>query len=237
MATRIDKRKDEQLRPARISPGYLSNAPESVLIEFGRTAVVCSATIEEKVPPFLKGRGQGWVTAEYGMLPRSGLERIPRENFRGGRSLEISRLIGRSLRMAVDLKLLAERTITVDCDVLQADGGTRTAAITGGWVALALAEKGLLRQKSIARPFIKDQVAAVSVGLSGGSLLLDLCFSEDSSADVDMNVVALKKGGLVEVQGTAERKPYTLDQMDRMVLLALEGIKKLHAEQIRALKR
>ncbi len=215
---REDKRSCNQLRPVRITSGYLRNTPESVLVEFGNTALICTATLEEKVPPFLKGQGKGWVTAEYGMLPRSGLERVPRENFKGGRSLEISRLIGRSLRMSADLKILGERTVTV------------------GWVALGLADKKLFRQKLIRRSFLADQAAAVSVGICGRSLLLDLCYSEDSSADVDMNVVALKKGGLVEVQGTAEKIPYTIGQMDKMVSLALSGIKQLFAEQDRALK-
>jgi len=235
--TRDDKRGHNQLRPVRITAGYLKNAPESVLVEFGNTALLCAATVEEKVPPFLKGQGRGWVTAEYGMMPRSGLERVPRENFKSGRSLEISRLIGRSLRMSADLKLLGERTVTLDCDVLQADGGTRTAAITGGWVALCLADHKLTGQRSIKKSFLTDQVAAISVGIVGKSVLLDLCYTEDSSAGTDMNVVMLKKGGLVEVQGTAEKAPYSIEQMNQMVNRAASGIRQLFVEQNRVLKR
>lgn len=233
---RKDKRRPEQMRPVRITAGYIKNVPESVLAEFGDTAVLCSATIEEKVPPFLKGKKCGWVTAEYGMMPRSGRERVPRDNFKSGRSLEISRLIGRSLRMTADLKILGERTITLDCDVLQADGGTRTAAITGGWVALKLAERKLMEEKLIKKSFIADQAAAVSVGINGKIILLDLCYEEDSSADADMNVVALKKGGLVEVQGTAERAPYSVQQLNGLVNTALEGIMGLYTIQDKAVK-
>lgn len=233
---RNDRRKPGQLRPVKITAGYLRNTPESVLIETGNTVLVCAATVEEKVPPFLKGKGKGWITAEYGMLPRSGGERIPRENFRSGRSLEISRLIGRSLRMSSDMNMLGERTITVDCDVLQADGGTRTAAVTGGWVALNLSAQRLVQQRMISKTFVTDQLAAVSAGMINGSLILDLCYAEDSVADVDMNVVALKRGGLVEVQGTAEKKAYTVGQMDKMIIMALEGINKLFSAQNRALR-
>jgi ribonuclease PH len=232
---KADKRKG-QMRPIRITTHFLNNLPRSVLVEFGQTAVLCSSAIEEKVPPFLKGSGRGWVTAEYSMLPGSSRERISRDNYRGGRSLEISRLIGRSLRMSADLAGLGERTVIVDCDVLQADGGTRTAAITGGWVSLALANRELLAGRRIARSCLTDQVAAVSVGISGTRLLLDLCYEQDSVADVDLNVVALKSGGLAEVQGTAERKPFSPEQLNRMVSLALKGIREIYAAQDRAIK-
>jgi ribonuclease PH len=233
---RIDKRKNNQLRPVKITAGYLNKLPESVLVQFGDTAVICSASIDEKVPPFLKGQGRGWVTAEYAMLPGSGSDRVSRENFKSGRSLEISRLIGRSLRMSTNLQLLGERTITIDCDVLQADGGTRTAAITGGWVALNLAARKLASKKMISRSFITNQVAAVSAGIYHAQEILDLCYVEDSQSEVDMNIVALRKGGLAEVQGTAEKKPFSLIQMDKMVKLALSGIDRLFTLQTKALK-
>jgi ribonuclease PH len=225
-----------RMRPVNITPHYLKNLPRSVLVEFGNTAVLCSTSIEDRVPPFLKGAERGWVTAEYSMLPGSSRNRVSRDSYRGGRSLEISRLIGRSLRMSADLVGLGERTVTVDCDVLQADGGTRTAAITGGWVSLALAERELLASRSISHKFLTDQVAAVSVGMSASRLLLDLCYDQDSSADVDLNVVALRRGGLAEVQGTAERRPFSPEQLNRMVRLALNGIRQLYASQERAIK-
>ncbi len=222
-------------RPASILPGFLHSAPESALVSFGHTKVICTATVEERVPPFLKGRNQGWVTAEYGMLPRSSPERIDRGQTRGGRALEISRLIGRSLRAAVDLRILGERTITIDCDVLQADGGTRTAAITGGWVALALALGRLRQQGILTEDPLRRQVAALSVGMVGGRYVVDLCYEQDSQAEVDMNIVGAKPGGLIEIQGTAERGIFDRRQLAAMVDLGLKTLEGLFRLQRRAL--
>ena len=227
---RTDGRAPDQLRPVCITPGFLPYAEGSVLIEMGNTRVVCAASLEERVPPFLRNSGQGWLTAEYAMLPRATQTRTSREIGRGGpsgRTHEIQRLIGRSLRAIADLKVLGERTITIDCDVLQADGGTRTAAITGAFVAFALASKHLLKSGKIQRSIFMDQVAAVSVGIVGSTPLLDLKYDEDSRAEVDMNVVCTGDGRFIELQGTAEREPFSRSQMDELVALASRGIETL----------
>jgi ribonuclease PH len=227
---RTDGRAPDELRPAKITPGFLPYAEGSVLIEMGNTRVVCSASLEDRVPPFLRNSGQGWLTAEYAMLPRATQTRTGREIGRGGpsgRTHEIQRLIGRSLRAVADMKVLGERTITIDCDVLQADGGTRTAAITGAFVALALANHQLLKIGKISRSFTTDQVAAVSVGIVGGTPLLDLKYDEDSRAEVDMNVVCTGDGRFIELQGTAEREPFSREQMDELVALGELGIQEL----------
>src|SRR5215212_533064 len=224
---RTDGRALDQLRPARITPGFLPYAEGSVLIEMGNTRVVCSASIEDRVPPFLRNSGQGWLTAEYAMLPRATLTRTGREIGRGGpsgRTHEIQRLIGRSLRAVADMKAFAERTITIDCDVLQADGGTRTAAITGAYVAFALASRQLLKSGRITRSLTTNQVAAVSVGIVGNTPLLDLKYDEDSKAEVDMNIVCTGDGRFIELQGTAEREPFSPAQMDELVALGMHGI-------------
>jgi ribonuclease PH len=224
---RTDGRAQDELRPVQITPGFLSYAEGSVLIEMGNTRVVCAASLEERVPPFLRNSGQGWLTAEYAMLPRSTQTRSAREIGRGGpsgRTHEIQRLIGRSLRAVADMKVLGERTLTIDCDVLQADGGTRTAAITGAYVAFALASKQLLKIGKITRPLTMNQVAAVSVGIVGNTPLLDLKYDEDSRAEVDMNVVCTSDGRFIELQGTAEREPFTRLQMDELLALATRGI-------------
>jgi ribonuclease PH len=227
---RTDGRAADELRPAKITPGFLPYAEGSVLIEMGNTRVVCAASLEDRVPPFLRNSGQGWLTAEYAMLPRATQTRTGREIGRGGpsgRTHEIQRLIGRSLRAVADMKVLGERTITIDCDVLQADGGTRTAAITGAFVALALANHQLLKIGKITRSFTTDQVAAVSVGIVGGTPLLDLKYDEDSRAEVDMNIVCTGDGRFIELQGTAEREPFSRDQMDELVALGELGIQEL----------
>jgi len=212
-------------------------AEGSVLIEFGDTRVICTATVQDSVPPFLRGTGKGWVTAEYAMLPRSSPERIERERRGpGGRTHEIQRLVGRSLRAVTDLGALGERSIVVDCDVLQADGGTRTASITGGYVALVLALDRLRRDGAFARIPLTDGVAAVSVGVVGGRLLLDLCYEEDSRASVDMNVVQTGAGRFVEVQGTAEGKAFTARELERMLALSSAGIRSLLAMQRETLR-
>ncbi|HCF73137.1 MAG: ribonuclease PH [Arenicellales bacterium] len=233
---RVAGRSTDQMRPVRFTRGFTRHAEGSVLVEFGETRVLCTASIEGSVPPFLRGRGRGWVTAEYGMLPRSTNTRTAREAARGrqgGRTLEIQRLIGRSLRAAVDLKLLGERTVTLDCDVLQADGGTRTAAITGGWVALADALDYLVQTGELSASPLEGQVASVSAGIVNGVALLDLDYLEDSTADTDMNFVMNDKKHFIEVQGTAERTPFTDDQMQAMVALAGKGIDKLTELQSR----
>jgi len=230
---RADGRLPNQLRPIKLIPDYQKFAEGSVLIRVGDTRVLCAATIEDRVPGFLRGKGTGWVTAEYGMLPRAGTERSQREASAGrvgGRTHEIQRLIGRSLRSVIDLAKLGERTITLDCDVLQADGGTRTASITGAWVALARA----LNKYGMGH-LVVGQVAAVSVGISGGRLLLDLDYSEDSTADVDFNVVMTDDDQLIEVQGTAEHRSFSRDQMNQMLDLAGAGIRQLHEVQRAAL--
>jgi ribonuclease PH len=231
-------RQPNQLRDVSITPNFTMHAEGSVLIAFGNTKVVCTASVEEKVPPFLRGKGQGWVTAEYGMLPRSTSTRMDREAARGkqqGRTQEIQRLIGRSLRAACDLTLLGERTITIDCDVIQADGGTRTAAITGGFVALSLAINGLLATGKLAQSPIIHQVASVSVGVYQGVPVLDLDYAEDSAAETDMNVVMVADGRFIEVQGTAEAEPYSLEDLQAMLGLAREGIANLFKTQLQVL--
>jgi ribonuclease PH len=213
-----------------ITPRYIKTAEGSVLIEMGDTRVICTAKLEERVPPFLRNTGKGWITAEYGMLPGSSQTRIGREAARGkigGRTHEIQRLIGRSLRAVADLKSLGEKTIWIDCDVIQADGGTRTASITGAYVALADAVRGWLERGVIAVNPLKDAVAAVSIGIIEGKILLDLCYGEDSRADVDMNFVMTGAGKFIEVQGTAEASPFTRRQMEKMAELAEQGIKEL----------
>ena len=227
---RTDGRAPDELRPARITPGYLPYAEGSVLIEMGNTRVVCAASLEERVPSFLRNAGQGWLTAEYAMLPRATQTRTAREIGRGGpsgRTHEIQRLIGRSLRAVADMKALGERTITIDCDVLQADGGTRTAAITGAYVAFALASQHLLKSGKISRSVTTNQVAAISVGIVEGVPLLDLKYDEDSRAEVDMNVVCTGDGRFIELQGTAEREPFSRAQMDELVALGSRGIETL----------
>jgi ribonuclease PH len=235
---RPSARLPEQLRPLRFTPGFTTQAEGSVLAEFGETRVLCTASVEERVPPFLRGCGQGWITAEYGMLPRSTGERTPREAARGrqgGRTLEIQRLIGRSLRAAADLPLLGERTITLDCDVIQADGGTRTAAISGAWIALHIAIQGLIRGGQLERSPLTRQIAAVSVGVYQGTPVLDLDYAEDSAAETDMNVVMTDDGGLIEVQGTAEAAPFSRAEMNAMLDLAAVGISEIQSAQRAAL--
>jgi len=234
---RADGRRPEELRPARLVPGFLPDAEGSVLIELGSTRVICTATVQESVPPFLRGRGTGWVTAEYGMLPRSSPERIERERRGpGGRTHEIQRLVGRSLRAVTDLPALGERSIVVDCDVLQADGGTRCASITGGFVALALALARLEEQRLIDRLPLTDSVAAVSVGVVDGRILLDLPYEEDHRAAVDMNLVMTGAGRFVEVQGTAEGDPFTDRQLSRLVSVGRAGLARLTTLQRRTLR-
>ena len=231
-------RAHDALRPVRVTRAYTKHAEGSVLIEFGDTKVLCTASVEERVPPHKRGSGEGWVTAEYGMLPRSTHTRSEREAARGkqsGRTQEIQRLIGRSLRCVFDLKSLGERTISLDCDVLQADGGTRTAAITGAFVAVHDAVNWLLAQRRIEVSPIRQFVAAVSVGLVQGAPLLDLEYAEDSICDTDMNVVMTASGGFVELQGTAEGEAFSGQQMDALLALARKGINELLAEQRRSL--
>lgn len=238
MTLRSDGRAPGRMRPVTIQPGFLLTAEGSALIEIGNTRVLCAATVEDTVPQFLRGSGRGWVTAEYGMLPRSTATRTPREVNRGrpsGRTHEIQRLIGRSLRAVCDLAALGERTVILDCDVLQADGGTRTAAITGAWVALAIALRQLVSFKALKADPLRDQVAAVSVGISGDVPLLDLAYDEDCGADVDMNVVMTGSGRFVEVQATAEQTPYDDSQLADLISLARGGIAELLEAQKRAL--
>jgi ribonuclease PH len=234
MSTRPSGRAPDELRPLSFVRGYTAHAEGSVLVGFGGTRVLCTASVEDGVPPFLRGKGQGWVTAEYGMLPRATHTRSAREAARGkqsGRTQEIQRLIGRALRAVVDLKALGERTITVDCDVLQADGGTRTAAITGGFVALADAIDALQKRRALAANPIHGQVAAVSVGIYRGIPVLDLDYAEDSNAETDMNVVMNSGGAFVEVQGTAEGHAFRRHELDRLLDLAAQGIARLHEAQ------
>lgn len=231
---RLDGRANNELRPIKIVPNYLAYAEGSALIEVGETRVLCAATVEDKVPAFLSGRGQGWVTAEYALLPRSTLTRSPRESVAGrlqGRTQEIQRMIGRSLRTVIDLAALGERTVTIDCDVIQADGGTRCASITGAYVALHLAMQRLLQIGIIARHPLRTAVAAVSIGIVDGQEMLDLTYREDSNAWVDFNVVMLPGGRFVEVQGTAEREPFSFEAMTRLLNLAQEGIEHLFVAQ------
>jgi ribonuclease PH len=237
---RTQGRTANALRPLRITRGFTKHAEGSVLIEFGETRVLCTASVEERVPPHKRGSGEGWVTAEYGMLPRATHTRSDREAARGkqsGRTQEIQRLIGRSLRAVFDLKALGERTITLDCDVLQADGGTRTAAITGAFVAAQDAVSVLLAQGKLTASPILDAVAAVSVGIVGGTPLLDLEYVEDVGCDTDMNVVMTGEGGFVEVQGTAEGVPFSRAEMDELMALAAHGIGELVRAQHAALAR
>jgi len=232
-------RKPDQLRAVRITRGYTRHAEGSVLVEFGDTRVICTASVLDRVPPHLKGLARGWVTAEYGMLPRATNTRGDREAARGkqsGRTQEIQRLIGRALRAVTDLGKLGERTLHLDCDVIQADGGTRTAAITGAFVALHDAVSHLHAKQLIATSPIRDFVAAVSVGIHGGKPVLDLDYAEDSASDTDMNVVMTGSGGLVEVQGTAEGAPFSRKELDAMLALAEKGIGELIAAQRAALK-
>ena len=227
---RTDGRAPDELRPVCITPGFLPYAEGSVLIQMGNTRVVCAASLEDRVPPFLRNSGHGWLTAEYAMLPRATQTRTSREIGRGGpsgRTHEIQRLIGRSLRAIANRKVIGERTITLDCDVLQADGGTRTAAITGAYVALAIACKRLMKDRRITKSPIVAEVAAVSVGIVEGVPLLDLKYDEDSRAEVDMNVVCTGDGRFIEVQGTAEGSPFTREQMDNLLELAKKGIAEL----------
>ena len=233
-------RSAQQVRPVTLTRHYTKHAEGSVLVEFGETKVLCNATVEEGVPRFLKGQGQGWVTAEYGMLPRSTHSRMPREAAKGkqgGRTLEIQRLIARSLRAAVDLKALGEYTITLDCDVIQADGGTRTASITGACVALADALNALVAKGKLAKNPMKGMVAAVSVGVVDGEARCDLEYVEDSAADTDMNVVMLEDGRMIEVQGTAEGEPFSHEELLALLALAKEGINELITAQKAALNQ
>jgi ribonuclease PH len=239
MPTRIDQRQPEQMRPVTIETGYLKTAEGSALIGVGNTRVLCAATVEETVPSFLRGAGKGWVTAEYSMLPRSTVKRTPRELAKGrpsGRTHEIQRLIGRSLRAVVDPAALGERTIILDCDVLQADGGTRTAAITGAFVALALAMEQLRQYKLVTRRPLLDYLAATSVGIVAGAPMIDLCYEEDSQADVDMNVVMTGAGRFIELQATAEQKTFDDAEMARLIGMARAGIGELVAAQKRVVK-
>ena len=237
---RIDGRAANQLRPLKITTDYLITAEGSVLIEVGNTRVLCAATVEDSVPPFLRNTGKGWVTAEYSMLPRATGTRTAREVTKGkpsGRTHEIQRLIGRSLRAAMDLEALGERSVIVDCDVIQADGGTRTAAITGAWVALAMAMDTLVRYKRVPKSPLLDSVAATSVGMLAGVPLLDLCYEEDSRAEVDMNVVMTGSGRFVEIQATAEKSSFDDGQMAALLSLAKQGIAQLSLEQKQVLNR
>lgn len=240
MKNRPSGRAVDELRPVRITRRYTRHAEGSVLIEFGDTRVLCTATVEETIPPFLRNTGRGWVTAEYGMLPRATHTRSRREaasGKQGGRTLEIQRLIGRALRAVIDLKALGERTITVDCDVLQADGGTRTASITGGYVALVDAIDTLVRKGVVRESPVHGQVAAVSVGIWSGRPVLDLDYAEDSDAETDMNVVMNNGGGFIEVQGTAEGHAFRRNELDELLNLAAGGIGQLLAKQLEALQQ
>jgi ribonuclease PH len=238
-ALRIDGRATDQIRPTRITTDYLVTAEGSVLIEAGNTRVLCAATVEDTVPPFLRNTGKGWITAEYSMLPRATAKRTPRELTKGrpsGRTHEIQRLIGRALRAVTDLEALGERSIVLDCDVLQADGGTRTTAITGAYIALAIAIQTLVDYKAIAKNPLRDSVAAISVGLVGGVPMLDLAYEEDSRADVDMNIVITGRGQFVEIQATAEQVPFDDAQMATLLGLARAGIKSLELIQQNAIQ-
>ncbi|MBC7932207.1 MAG: ribonuclease PH [Rubrivivax sp.] len=237
--SRTDGRRADELREVRITPGFMPYAEGSALIEMGRTRVICTATLEDRVPPFKRNSGQGWLTAEYSMLPRATQQRTQREIGRGGpsgRTHEIQRLIGRSLRAVTNLSRLGERTITLDCVVLQADGGTRTASITGAYVALVLACRRLVRENRLASLPFTGEVAAVSVGIVAGTALLDLKYDEDSRAEVDMNVVCTGDGRFIELQGTAEGEPFTRDQMEQLLALAAGGVETLLAAQRAALE-
>jgi len=236
---RVDGRAYDELRPIRITPGYQSFAEGSALIELGKTHVLCSVSVEERVPNFLRGNGSGWITAEYAMLPRAAVTRTPRDSTLGrvtGRNQEIQRLIGRSLRAVIDLNALGERTLMIDCDVIQADGGTRTAAITGAYVALHQALNTLANMGVISSVPLKSAVAATSVGVVHSYMFLDLCYDEDFNAAVDFNVVMTSQGEFVEVQGTAEGKPFSRDTISSLLTLAEKGIQKLFQAQEEVLK-
>ncbi len=230
-------RGSDEMRPVRITRGYTEMTPGSVLIEMGRTRVLCTASFSDDVPPWMRDRGKGWLTAEYSMLPGSSPERVSRSSISGGRTKEIQRLIGRSLRAVVDLGAMGEATLRVDCDVLQADGGTRTAAITGAWVAVCDAVTVGLEREIIARDPVTDHCAAISVGVVEGVPTLDLAYEQDSTAEVDMNVVMTGAGGIVEIQGTAERNPFDRELLDRLLDLATGGIGRLVVAQREALGR
>ena len=235
---RIDGRQHDHMRPVRITTNYLVTPEGSALIEVGNTRVLCTASIEESVPPFMRGSGKGWVTAEYAMLPRATATRTPREVTKGrpsGRTHEIQRLIGRSLRSVIDLGALGERSVVLDCDVLQADGGTRTAAITGAFVALSLALKQLVKYKALKSMPIREYIAATSVGLVDSTAMLDLCYEEDSRADVDMNVIMTGSGRFVELQATAEKTPFDDAQLAGLIVLGRQGVLELIAIQKQAL--
>jgi ribonuclease PH len=234
MSKRVDKRAPADLRPVKVTPDYLLTAEGSVLIEVGNTRVLCAASIEETVPGFLRGSGKGWVTAEYSMLPRATATRTPREVAKGrasGRTMEIQRLIGRCLRSVVDLGLLGERSVVLDCDVIQADGGTRTAAITGAYIALSSALRQMLKFGVLKRSPLQDFVAATSVGIVGGVPMLDLCYQEDSQAEVDMNIVMTGAGRFVEIQATSEKTPFDDAQLATLLSLGRQGIEQLIALQ------
>ncbi len=234
---RLENRGVDQLRKIKVTQNYTKYAEGSCLMEFGDTRVVCTASVEENVPPFLRNSGTGWVTAEYGMLPRSCDTRLSREKAAGsGRTFEIQRLIGRALRSVVDMKKFGERTIKIDCDVIQADGGTRTAAITGGFIALGDALLKIKKSGLITAIPLTDYVAAISVGILNGQLLLDLSYAEDSKADMDMNIVMVGRGNFVEIQGTAEGKTFSKKEIDELLVLAEKGIEELFAIQKEALK-
>src|SRR5215467_14093311 len=238
MIFRSDNRSPDQIRPVNIVPDFISTAEGSALIEVGNTRVICTASVEETVPVFLRNSGKGWISSEYGMLPRSTLTRTPRESARGrpsGRTHEIQRLIGRSLRAVTDLAQLGERTIWLDCDVLQADGGTRTASITGAYVALYLALQHLVQRGALSSVPLTDAVAAVSLGIFQGEPYLDLNYEEDSTSEADLNIVMTGSGALVEIQGTAERHPFTQDSLLQTLALARRGIEQLLAAQRTAL--
>lgn len=235
---RIDGRNKDQIRPVKITRNYLKHAEGSVLIEMGDTKVICTASIDEKVPPFVKGTGKGWITSEYGMLPRSTEVRKPRESTRGkvdGRTMEIQRLIGRALRSIVDLEKLGEITIYIDCDVIQADGGTRTASITGSFVALVDALNGLVAQEKLKMIPLNGYLAAVSVGVKDGEPILDLNYAEDSTCQVDMNLVMTDKGEFIEIQGTGEERPFSREQLQELMQLGEKGIRDLIEAQRQAL--
>ena len=236
---RPSNRQPDEMRDICITRNYTKHAEGSVLIEFGDTKVICTASVEERVPGFLRGKGQGWVTAEYGMLPRSTGSRMRREasgGKQGGRTMEIQRLIGRALRAGIDLEILGENTISLDCDVIQADGGTRTASITGAWVALNDAIQHLLDKKVINKNPLHHQIASVSVGIFNGTPVLDLDYAEDSNAETDMNVVMNSDNGFIEVQGTAEGHPYSKDELNSMLALAEKGIMELFSVQRSAIE-
>lgn len=237
---RVDARAPHELRPIRATPGFISQAEGSVLIEIGRTRVICTATVEEAVPSFLKGTSKGWITSEYSMIPRATNTRTPRESSLGkksGRTQEIQRLIGRALRAGIELNMLGERTIWLDCDVIEADGGTRTASITGAFIAMSQAVGWLLASGALRENPIRSYVAAVSVGIIGGVPMLDLNYAEDSTADVDFNLVMTDRDEFVEVQGTAERNPFSLSTLNELLELGRHGIRQLIEEQRRVLRK